>query len=530
MKNKGFSIKAGALCMLSIAAAAAIPTNVMADEVTLKSADGTVNLTGEFLAFEDNSYMVRTPLGDLRIAASRVTCTGDACPVFEVAGADVEIVGSDTVGLGLMPLLLEGFAGSFDAAATISNTGDGNTLVAELVADGGFGDEIGSYLVESAGSTDAFTSLLSGDAQIGMSSRRIRPEEARSLRDSGAGNMVSPAQEHIIAVDSLVVITHPSNPVNSLTLEQLGGIYSGTIKNWSEVGGPDQKILVVDRPEGSGTREVFADLFKASAVATVAPLEVRIANDNAQVAALVNEFENAIGFVGYAFQRGAKPITMINECGQPMTPNAFSARTEEYALQRRMYLYTREDAATDAVTDFLTYASSPAADSVIAKSGFIGLGIDRQLQTLDSDRARMLLEPAVDQYEAAFMRDMLSQMVEYDRLSTTFRFRTGSSSLDERGRVDMERLADYLEGQPEGTEVLFVGFTDSVGAFDSNKVLSEGRSSQVLAELQAFAGSRLNGLSMESMGYGEIAPSGCNVSEEGRRINRRVEVWIKAAG
>jgi phosphate transport system substrate-binding protein len=159
MKNSGFSIKTGAFCILSIVGAAILPTNVMADNVTLKSADGTVNLTGEFLAFEDNSYMMRTPLGDLRIAASRVTCEGDACPVFEVESADVQIAGSDAVGLGLMPLLLEGYAGNIQAAATISARA-GDRIVAELIGDDGFGDDLGSYLVTSTGSSDAYSTLL----------------------------------------------------------------------------------------------------------------------------------------------------------------------------------------------------------------------------------------------------------------------------------------------------------------------------------------------------------------------------------
>lgn len=529
MKNTGFSIKAGAFCMLSIVSSVVVPTNVMAQDVTLKSADGTVNLTGEFLAFEDNSYMVRTPLGDLRIAASRVTCEGAACPVFEVAEADVEIAGSDTVGLGLMPLLLEGYAGFKNAAATLSNTNGGSTLIAELIGDGGFGDDMGSYLVQSTGSGDAFSTLLAGDAQIGMSSRRIRPEEARALRDSGAGNMVSAEQEFVIAVDSLVVVTHPNNPVQKLTMAQLADIYAGRITNWSEVGGPDLEITPVALGEGSGTRDVFEErVFEGTEpVLTSAAVMAEGADD---VSNIVNGDESAIGYVGYAFQRGAKPLTLVNSCGISMTPDAFSARTEEYALQRRMYLYTRADNNTPQVDDFLTFASSPAADGVISKSGFIGLGIDRKLQALDSDRARMLLDASADAYEGAFMRDMLSKMVDYDRLSTTFRFRTGSSSLDERGLKDMERLADYLASQPAGSEVLFVGFTDDVGAFDSNRVLSEGRAQQVLTDLTAIAGSRLSNMNLASTGYGEIAPSGCNTAEEGRRINRRVEVWINSAG
>ncbi|UWQ98596.1 substrate-binding domain-containing protein [Rhodobacteraceae bacterium S2214] len=529
MKNSGFSIKAGAFCILSIVGAAVLPTNVMAGDVTLKSADGTVNLTGEFLAFEDNSYMVRTPLGDLRIAATRVTCEGESCPVFEIDSADVQIAGSDTLGSGLVPLLLEGYAGNIQAAATISAGAD-NNIVAELIGDDGYGDNLGSYLVKSAGSNDAFSTLLENEAHIGMSSRRIRPDEARALRDAGAGNMVSPSQEHIVAVDSLVVITHPSNPIDTLTTEELGKIYSGEIKDWSEVGGNPGKILVVDRPEGSGTRAVFSNaIFGDKPELELAPLEVRIANDNSKVSEVVNEYENAIGFVGYAFQRGAKPLTLINECGLSIRADAFSARTEEYALQRRLYLYNRADADSEQMSDFLTYATSPAADAVISKSGFIGLSIDRRIQSLDSDRGRALLNTNVDAYEGAFMRDMLAKMVEYDRLSTTFRFRTGSSALDERGLVDMQRLADYLKAEPDA-EVLFVGFTDDVGAFDSNRKLSEDRANQALAQFEQFLGDDIAGYTLDSAGYGEIAPSGCNVSSEGRRINRRVEVWVKTAG
>lgn len=529
MKNSSFSIKTGAFCMLSIVGAAVVPTNVLADNITLKSADGTVNLTGEFLAFEDNSYMVRTPLGDLRIAASRVSCEGESCPVFEVEEVDVRIAGSDTFGLGLMPLLLEGYAGNIQAAATLS-TGDSNNVVAELIGDDGFGDEIGSYLVKSTGSSDAFSTLLDNGSQIGMSSRRIRPDEARALRDAGAGNMVSPSQEHIVAVDSLVVITHPNNPIETLSMEQLGKIYSGEITDWNEVGGKPGRIQVVDSPEGSGTRSVFTNaIFGDASDAAVSAPDARIANDNSDVSELVNSDENAIGYVGFAFQRGAKPLTLINECGLTVAPDAFSARTEEYALQRRLYLYNRADVSSTQMSDFLTYATSPAADAVIAKSGFIGLGIDRRLQSLESDRGRALLDSSADAFETTFMQDMLSKMVEYDRLSTTFRFRTGSSALDERGLIDMQRLATYLADEPNA-EVLFVGFTDDVGAFASNLALAEDRAGQALAQFEQFMGGNGASYSLASTGYGEIAPSGCNVSDEGRRINRRVEVWVKSAG
>ncbi|SFR55267.1 phosphate ABC transporter substrate-binding protein, PhoT family [Yoonia tamlensis] len=515
-----------ALGMITIASGLAFAGMTQAGEVTLSSADGTVNMTGEFIDFQDNAYIISTALGELRVAASRVSCSGDSCPSFGAVETDITIAGSDVVGSGLMPLLLEGYAGSLDAAST-ENAGQPGQLVATLTADQGFGDDIVSFLVDSKGSTEGFEILLADESEIAMSSRRIVPDEARSLRDAGAGNMVDPAQEHIIAIDSLVMITNAANPIETLTTEQVRAIYSGEISNWSQVDGPDLPITVVTQSEDSGTRAVFEERIFGEAGAPLASGAV-IASSGGEASQLVNETQGAIGVVGYSFQRGANPVNLINECGITMTPDAFSARTEEYALQRRLYLYTREDTISDQSRAFVNYATSNAADSLIGKAGFIGFGVDRREQSLDSSRALSLLDPSADAYEAGFMRAMLGQMVDYDRLSTTFRFRTGSAQLDERGRIDRDRLVSYLETQPAGTEVLLVGFTDDVGQFDGNRDLSEQRAAQVLQELIAFAGDRMNNISFSSVGYGEIAPSGCNADQEGRRINRRVEVWIKS--
>ena len=516
-----------AMGMLTLAGSLTFAGLANAGEVTLQSSDGTVNMTGEFVDFRDNAYIISTALGELRVAASRVNCIGDSCPTFGTVEADITIGGSEVVASGLMPLLLEGYAGALGASAELGNTGQNGELIAKLVADEGFGDDLASFMVSSTGSNDGFALLLEEKADIAMSSRRIVPDEARSLRDAGAGNMVDPEQEHIIAIDSLVVVTNASNKIETLTTDQLRAIYAGQITNWSEVGGPNMDIVVVGQDAESGTRAVFEDRIFGEEQA-VLTADAQIVENEGDVSQIVNATQGAIGFLGYSFQRGANPVSLVNECGITMTPDAFSARTEEYALQRRLYLYTRADTASQESREFLDFATSPAADSLISKAGFIGFGVDRREQSLESDRARALLDPSADAYEAGFMRQMLGQMVDYDRLSTTFRFRTGSSQLDERGRIDRDRLVSYLETQPAGTEVLLVGFTDDVGQFDGNRQLSEERAAQVAQELVDYAGNRLPGITVSSFGYGEIAPSGCNANQEGRRINRRVEVWIKS--
>jgi phosphate transport system substrate-binding protein len=503
-----------------------LATTASAGEVTLKSTDETINLRGEFVSFEEGAYTIRTALGDLRISAARVRCEGADCPQIGDVEADVAIVGSDSIGLGMMPLLMTGFAASMEADAELSNTAQGQT-VAKLISDGGFGDEIGSYLVSATSDSDAFAALLDGKANVGMSSRRITKDEARALRAAGAGSMVSPNQERIIAVDSMVVVTHPSNEVEELSIEQLRGVFSGEITNWSELGGKDKAINVIDRDYDTASYDFFMSyLFDGDRPDF---LPQGIARDDQHVSNTVYSDPNAIGYLGYAFQRGAKPVTLINECGIATTPDAFSAKTEEYALNRRMYLYNRADNLDAQSKALLDFAISEEADAVIGKSGFIDLGVLRREQSTEEGRGAAMAEEAANYgagYEGEVIREMLQEMDKYDRLSTTFRFRTGSSKVDERGKLDMERLIDYLKDVPEGTEVTLVGFTDDVGAFDSNRRLSLGRASEVAEGLRKVAGDQLAHIDMRTTGFGEVAPSACNVSDLGRGINRRVEVWI----
>ena len=495
-----------------------------ADPVTLKSVDGSVDLVGELLKFEKNVYTIKTVIGELNVSAEQVRCVGADCPVFENVEADLVLAGSDTVGLGLMPLLLEGWAATQDAEASMINPPGSAHVVAQIVGDQGFGDPINAVKVSSTTSGDAFRYLLSGEADIGMASRAIRREEARILRAAGKGNMRDSSQEHIIAVDSLVVIVHPDNNISRLTIDQMAGIYSGQIRNWAEVGGKDAPINIHDFRDGSGTRSSFMNAIFSGDEVEVAGAQVQ--PNNVEMSDTITSDPNAIGYVGYAFQRGAKPLSLVNECGITMTPDTFSVRTEEYSLQRRLYLYNTSDGLSEEADALVDYIQSTEADEVIEKSGFISLGVDSRVQSNDSPRAQALLQPSRDPLERVKKSEMLEVMPGYDRLSSTFRFRTGSSQLNERAAIDMARLTDYLKDAPQGTEVLFVGFTDSVGTYRNNQNLSERRAAAVMNTLRNLSGDALNNVQMASTGYGEIVPSACNVNAQGREINRRVEVWV----
>ncbi|MEL6280355.1 MAG: phosphate ABC transporter substrate-binding/OmpA family protein [Pseudomonadota bacterium] len=498
-----------------------------AGEVTLRSTEGAFNLHGELLRFADGHYVVKTPLGEFRVSAERARCEGEGCPTSDIEDANVRFAGSDSMSVGLMPLLLTGYAGSLGAEISTSETPNAGQFLSNFVADQGFGDPVGSYLVTPGTTSDAFAGLLDGSADVGLASRRITPDEARSLRDAGAGNMIDRRQEHIVAVDSIVVIAHPDNPVSQLSMQDMRDIYAGRVSNWEALGGEDRPIAFIGRSEASGTRQVFEEtIFGGESVPFSS--SHNIAETNAEMAAMVNADPGAIGFVPFSFQRGARPLDLVNACGIVSSPDAFTAKTGEYPLQRRLYLYTRADAVEPAA-DFVQYAGSEAADVMIAKAGFINLGVERKSQSAANGRAGQLSTEGLDAYETGILANLIDEMSAHDRLSTTFRFRSGSSELDERGARDLVRLIEFLGDLPKGTQVALVGFTDDVGTFDSNLSLSQRRAEIVLDTAISKGGERLDGLDFAALGFGELAASECNVSEAGRSINRRVEVWIKDA-
>ena len=235
------------------------PLPVSAETVTLVANDGSTSITGDLIAYEDGFYVIVTRIGQMRISAARASCEGAGCPKIEIGDIDVRITGSDTVGKGLMPLLIAGYADHLEGELEAETGNDPKQVIFRLTADGGFGDPIGSYLVTSDTSTAGFEALLAKEAEVAISTRRIHKDEARALRKDGGGNMVSFGQEHIIAVDSLLVVVHPTNPIDGISLADLAGIYLGRITNWSQLGGADATINVYSRADDSGTWEFFEE-------------------------------------------------------------------------------------------------------------------------------------------------------------------------------------------------------------------------------------------------------------------------------
>ncbi|MEJ6405075.1 phosphate ABC transporter substrate-binding/OmpA family protein [Yoonia sp. 2307UL14-13] len=521
-------------------------------ETSLVQKDGSASLTGKLLSLDNGFFTLFTEAGDIvRVPVDDVICKGADCPqgtTWAVAPASAEetvetpeeeivdvaalkanaalrFTGSDTVGLVLMPSMLEDYAAVLDADIQNSVLPDLQTFVRYVDVDA---NEITTMFVDSGGDAKGFAELADSAVDFGMTSRR--PDNAENRRIVGNGDLRGSDNETVIGIDSLAAVLHPDNPIQALSLEQLRAIYAGEITNWSQVGGNDAPITVLSRAAGV-EKETFENVIFSGEGADLGANVTFVETANVDMAANVDVSDrvrndpNAIGYVSLVFAKDLKSVGISSSCGITSTANTFDIKTEQYPLVRRLYLYNRAESLSTEAQDFLEYALSPAVDDAIDRSGLVNFAVERQPQAASPlDRAFGRNPSAA---ESGLADQLSGDKAQWDRLSTTVRFPTGVSAIGNKELNDIARLIEYLEGLPEGASIAIVGFADDVGDFGSNLRLSERRAQSVTQQITELAGSRLDNVSIETRAYSELAPLVCNSDANNRAINRRVEVWVR---
>jgi len=246
------------------------------------------------------------------------------------------------------------------------------------------------------------------------------------------------------------------------------------------------------------------------------------------LAAEVSKNSNAIGFIAAGALSKAGPrvrgLALKGDCGIIQNPNTFNIKTEDYALGRRLFLYSIDKDRTGLAREFVDFAVSDAAQPYIINAGFIS----QEITALDGNNYhRRLSEIAATADEPRGVRlvqRLRGLLRNAKRLSVTFRFQVASAMLDNKARQDGTRLARYLEKNAPKGELLLIGFADSTGDFYYNKKLSHQRAKQAEALLR---GNVVAAQRMTTIGMSEWLPAFCNDTESGRTRNRRVEVWLR---
>ena len=504
-----------------------------AEQVTLRSLDGSIAMHGELLAFDGEFYLLEVMLGQLEVSVDEVTCEGEACP--ELINSDFRLAGSSTLAQVLIPSLFQDFSGSYGLAlGTGEATVAGDVPVQPYLFSMPNGEVFADVEIHTLGSKAAFEALLSGDSEIALSSRAITSAELGAFNAAGLGDLSDQTYQVVAALDGLVIIVPPENTIATLSMDELAQIFSGRISNWSELGGNDARINVYRRDDASGSASDFSAVVLAPDNAGFSSQSTTFTDDISLVRAVTND-PNGIGFTSIAYQQDTRAVPLRGTCGFISNPSEFTVKTGEYPLARRVYLYTTNrmfgdipKEKADKALGFLQFVKGDAGQNAAEGSGFVSQSITALPIEVQGQRLvnTMIAEPG--DVSPASIRSMVSKLSGSIRLSSTFRFKPNAAELDAQARGDIPRLAAYLLNNDfAGREFLIAGFSDAAGAAAQNASLSRRRAQQVLDELQAALGENAGNYSFVVEGFGEVSPQGCNDSFAGRSVNRRVEIWVR---
>ena len=245
-------------------------------------------------------------------------------------------------------------------ATTLKITGSTTVLpVAQAAADAFMKDHLNANIqVTGGGSSVGVQAVGEGIAEMGMSSRDLKPEERAKYRD---------LIDVTIANDGIAIIVHPSNTVPSLTLAQLKEIYAGNTTNWKDVGGPDMTIVVVGRDSASGTREFFSESVMKKQDFTPYQLEK---NSNGAVKQTIAQTPGAIGYVGLGYIDADIRAVPINVNDALVEPTIANVVAKSYPIGRTLIMITN-GAPEGLAKTYLDYLLSPAGQAIVAEEGFV---------------------------------------------------------------------------------------------------------------------------------------------------------------
>jgi phosphate transport system substrate-binding protein len=209
--------------------------------------------------------------------------------------------------------------------------------------------------VQGGGSSAGIQAALAGAADIGTSSRELKPqEEGLTL--------------YVISHDGIAVVVNPGNPVTALSSDQVLGIFSGTIRMWNQVGGPPRRITAITREEGSGTRGAFEELMMKGCLISDACL---VQDSNGAVREIVASDPNAIGYISLGLVDSRVHAVRVDGAEATL----LAALQGRYKLVRPFLFLTRGEPGGD-VKRFIDYVLSPSGQRVLQQEGLVPVGGD----------------------------------------------------------------------------------------------------------------------------------------------------------
>ncbi len=220
--------------------------------------------------------------------------------------------------------------------------------------------------VTGGGSGTGIAALINGGTDICEASRHMKDKEKEMVRERH-GKAVS---EIPVALDGVAIYVPESSPIRSLTKAQLKSIYTGSITNWRDVGGDDQRIVAYSRENNSGTYVFFKEevLDKEDFARDIQTLPGTAAVVNA-----VSKDAASLGYGGIAYASGIKAIAVQeDETSEAVTPSLETVESGQYPLSRQLFFYTVGE-PTGEVKKFIDWVLSPEGQEICEAVGYYPL-------------------------------------------------------------------------------------------------------------------------------------------------------------
>jgi phosphate transport system substrate-binding protein len=259
----------------------------------------------------------------------------------------IQIKGSDTM-VNLVQILAEEYMGKTSGAA---------------------------IAVLGGGSGTGITGLINQTCDIADHSREWKPKEIDQAWEKG----VTP-KFFVVAVDGLSIIVNDKNPIEQLTIAQVGALYRGDIKNWKALGDYQKPVSLYGRQSNSGTY-VFMQEFVLGNKNYSA--DMKEMNGNAQIIEGVLQDEGAVGYVGVGYlydeknqiRKGIKVLRISKEPnGTGYLPTDKTAvESGAYPISRPLFMATNGKPKAD-VAQFLTWIVGPEGQAIVEREGFFTIG------------------------------------------------------------------------------------------------------------------------------------------------------------
>jgi phosphate transport system substrate-binding protein len=164
-----------------------------------------------------------------------------------------------------------------------------------------------------------------------------------------------------VALDGLVIIVHPDNPVPGLTSAEVQAIFNGRLTNWQSVGGVNQEIVLLNREEGSGLRTLLRQRLMAEQRIS---LNALLQTGNGAMLTAVASNPAAIGFSSMGSASQTPAVKMVSLDGRSATPA--TTADQSYPLTTPLYFLAATEAEpTGELRAFLAWLQSEAGQGVI---------------------------------------------------------------------------------------------------------------------------------------------------------------------